>query len=435
MSDAAYTNQHDDEPLPAAGYRTYEVFQRERVGETTNLVSPRELVDDEMLTDPYRALGVLRENYPCYRDWKNNRFWLTRYDDVTSVFVDDANFETRPKRSRIVGSSADRGRDLWSHVAVLDAHATRIDDALDIAIERCLADLTPACDLATEFAARLPLELWGAVLDLDAEQLTRFAALTWRLQRGLGWDPVAQVDATAAWEEMVDLVTPLFERRRHEPGDDLISAIARLDLGERPPTPTDVVATVVEADHETLHGGLANLWCLLLTHREQLDRVRADPRLMKFAWLEALRHSPPVQSAERYARREVERFGRLLPDGALVHLSAAAANRDPRAFSDPDDFVVGRRDLCQREPRGQYRADGLPSGIAFGMGKPSIHPAVPKERPRSIYAITRDVAVAASTRLLERWPVLDLADGAEPTMRSLRLGEMYTCWRLPVRLR
>jgi pulcherriminic acid synthase len=152
---------------------------------------------------------------------------------------------------------------------------------------------------------------------------------------------------------------------------------------------------------------------------------------MKFAWLEALRHSPPVASASRFARHEVERFGRLLPAGALLYCSAAAANRDPRVFSDPDAFKVDRKDLCQREPRGQYRADGLPSGISFGTGKPSVHPAVPKERPRSSYALVRDVAVAASHALVEARPDIALAAGAEPLIRSLRLGEMATCWSLP----
>ena len=116
----------------------------------------------------------------------------------------------------------------------------------------------------------------------------------------------------------------------------------------------------------------------------------------------------------------------------MLELSAAAANRDPRAFADPDSFVVGRKDLCQREPRGQYRADGLPSGIAFGLGPPSVHPAVPKERPRSFYAITRDVVTTASTMLLDAFPDIRLAADAEPTIRSLRLGEMHTCWNLPV---
>ena len=210
------------------------------------------------------------------------------------------------------------------------------------------------------------------------------------------------------------------------------STVADLDLAEGPATATDLVATILERDHETLHGGLANLWFLLLTNPDQLDVVKDEPRLMKFAWLETLRHSPPVVAAQRFARHEVERFGRLIPGGGLLYCSALAANRDPRAFSDPDAFLVTRKDLCQREPRGQFRADGLPSGISFGTGPPSIHPAVPKERPRSTYAITRDVAVAASTALLERHPAVGLAHRAAPSLRSLRLGEMLTCWSLPI---
>jgi hypothetical protein len=196
----------------------------------------------------------------------------------------------------------------------------------------------------------------------------------------------------------------------------------------------DLVATILESDHETLHGGLANMWFHLLTDPEQLDVVRRDGRMVKSAWLETLRHSTPVLSALRFARHEVERFGRLIPAGALVVCSAAAANRDPRAFSDPDSFRVERDDLCQREPRGQYRADGLPSGIAFGLGPPSTHPAVPRDRPRSWYAITRDVAVAASCALLDAFPDVALAEGAAPGLRALRIGEMHTCWSLPVRL-
>jgi cytochrome P450 len=422
-----------DEPLPASGYRTYEVFQRERVGETTNLLSPRELIGDEMLTDPHRLLTVLREKYPCYRDWKGNRFWITSYDDVTSVFADDANFETRSKCWRLGDEPI--GRDLWEHVPVLTARAARIDGALSDVLERIVADLGTSeggFDLATDVAARLPLELWGRVLDIPSADLPDFAVRYWRMQRGTGWSMSDRLDGRAAFAELASYFEPLVAARRADPGDDLISAIAQLDLSGKPATAADVAATVLEADHETLHGGVANLWCNLLTDREQFDVVRCDPRQMKFAWLEALRHSPPVHSAQRFARHEVERFGRLLPDGALLELSAAAANRDPRVFEEPDSFVVGRKDLCQREPRGQFRADGLPSGIAFGLGRPSIHPAIPKERPRSSYAITRGVAVAVSTMLLDAFPDIRLAPDAEPTIRSLRLGEMHTCWHLPV---
>jgi pulcherriminic acid synthase len=276
------------------------------------------------------------------------------------------------------------------------------------------------------------LELWGAVLGLPDADLPEFATRYWRMQRAAGWDPRAQRDGFAAAMELADYIEPVLAERRADPGDDLISAAARIEPDGVPVEARDIVATIWEADHETLHGGLSNMWFQLLTNSEQLEAVRHDRRLVKFAWLETLRHSPPVHSALRFARHEVERFGRLLPDGALLQCSAAAANRDPRVFDEPDSFVVDRKDLCQREPRGQYRADGLPSGIAFGLGRPSVHPAVPKDRPRSAYALARDVAVLASRMLLDARPDIRLSPGADPVLRSLRLGEMFTCWHLPV---
>lgn len=428
---AAAEGEHDDDPSPAAGYRTYEVYQRERVAESTNQLRPRELIGDEMLTSPHRLLTILREHHPCYRDWVGNQFWVTRYDDVTSIFADDANYETRSKRW--MAGQADFGRDLRDELQVQQAIERRTDEALDVIVEQTLADLVGYPDLALAFAARVPLGVWAAVLDLPAADLPEFTALYWRMQRSASWDAQASQDGRAAAHELATFLQPLLERRRIDPGDDVISAAAGLDLDGCAVEASDIVATIWESDHETLHGGLANMWCQLLLHPEQFEAVRADRRLVKFAWLETLRHSPPVQSAARFARHEVERFGRLLPEGALLRCSAAAANRDPRAFNDPDSFLVERTDLCQREPRGQYRADGLPSGIAFGLGKPSVHPAVPKERPRSIYAITRDVAVRASHMLLDAYPQIRLADAASPEIRSLRLGEMSTCWNLPVR--
>ena len=367
------------------------------------------------------------------------------------MFTDDANYETRSKRW--FAGRANFGRDLRSEVPVQWARANRIDAHVETIVERMLADLggpaggagvgapagagVPADrdgspDLATGFAARLPLELWGVVLDLPPGDLPEFAARYWRLQRAAGWEPRARRDGLAAADELARYFEPLVAQRRADPGDDLISAAVGLDVDGGPVEADDIVATLWEADHETLHGGLANMWFQLLGHPEQLEAVRSDRRLVKFAWLETLRHSPPVHSAARFARHEVERFGRLLPDGALLYCSAAAANRDPRAFSEPDAFLVERADLCQREPRGQYRADGLPSGIAFGLGRPSVHPAVPKDRPRSDYALVRDVAVRASQMLLDANPGIGLAPGAEPQLRSLRLGEMFTCWHLPV---
>ena len=98
-----------------AGYRSYEVHQRERPGQATPLIRPGELRSEEYLGDPYRLAAILREHYPCYRDWSGNAYWITRYDDVTSVFQDDANYETRARRWCY--GMDDLGRDLGADVA------------------------------------------------------------------------------------------------------------------------------------------------------------------------------------------------------------------------------------------------------------------------------------------------------------------------------
>ena len=406
------------------GFRSYEVYQRERVGETTNLVDPRALIADDYLRDPFTVPGLLREHYPCYRDWIANRFWVTRYDDVTSLFVDDANFESRPLTAAYGASVT--GRNLAGHDEAEQLFVELADERLELALTRVLDDLAGAADLASEFADRLSTDLLGAIYGFG-EQTAEVMHLIAQIRAGAGWSERDRVAGLEAFRALRLLVSAMLVRRREAPGGDVMTALA--DAGA---TSDDVVVTLAESDIESLPGSIANLWWLLLHNPEQLETVRADPRLMKFAYLESLRHSPVVLTADRFARHEVERFGRLIPHGALVHLSAAAANRDPRQFAEPDEFQVERKDLCQREPRGQYRADGLPAAITFGHGKPSRLPALPREAPRSRYALTRDIAVRASRELLERFSGIELQPGADSPIECRRLGGPYRCWQLPV---
>lgn len=415
------------------GYRTYEVHQRERVGQSTEQIKPLQLISAEFVVDPYPLLGILRENYPCYRDWLGNSYWVTRYDDVTSILSDEANFETRSKLWFY--GRVGFGRDLQNELAVVEAIATGMDRHASPVAQATIDGFIDggSTDLATAFAGQFAMGLWAHILDVPTEDLGTFAQRLWTLQRGYHWNPQAEAAGKAAMDELVTYFEPLMSARRGGDGDDLVTAIANVQRADGETTAQDLVATLLEADYETLHGALANLWYLLLTHPEALTAASRDPRMLKLAYLETLRHSTPVTMARRFARHEVERFGRLIPEGALMMCSAAAANRDPRIFDDPDRFIFDRKDICHREARGQYRADGLATGITPGLGLPSKFPAVPEDRPRSLYALTRDTALTASTTLLERLQdiCLDPKD-ANVALRSLRLGEMHTCWKLPV---
>ena len=413
-------------------YRTYEIYQRERVGESTEKIKPGQLISESFRQDPYPTVAVLREHYPCYRDWLSNSYWISEYNDVTSIFTDDANFETRPKTWTY--SLENSGRNLNEELPLLEAEETFTDtqaEKIATTIASRLAQKGHG-NLATEFAAHFAMNLLLRSLDIPSSDAGRFTALFWRMQRGTSWNPSLRDDGKKALAELTHYLDPIVAKRKKQPGEDLISVMIQLAPSGEPVTVKDIVVTLLERDHETLHGTLANLWFLLLTNPEEQQQAISNRRLMKLAYLETLRHSTPVLSAHRYARHEIERFGRLIPEGAQLVCSAAAANRDPKIFNDPDSFIVDRKDMCQRESRGQYRADGLAAGIAFGLGKPSIHPAIPEDRPRSRYALTRDTAVTASEVLVSHLDNIRLAKGTSPNLSALTVGEMHTCWKLPV---
>jgi len=424
--------KHPQRSDGAPKYRTYEVYQRERVGESTEKIKPGQLISEGYRQDPYPTVAVLREHYPCYRDWLSNSYWISEYSDVTSIFADDANFETRAKTWTY--GLENPGRNLNEELPLLEAEEAFTDtQAEEIAttIASGLAQKNHG-NLATEFAARFATDLLLKSLDILDADAGQFTSLFWRMQRGTSWNPALREDGKKAMEELTHYLGPILETRKKEPGEDLISVMVQLAPGGEPVTVRDIVVTLLERDHETLHGALANLWFLLLTHPEEHQQAISDRRLMKLAYLETLRHSTPVLSAHRYTRHEVERFGRLIPEGAQLVCSAAAANRDPKIFNNPDRFILDRKDMCQRESRGQYRADGLATGITFGLGKPSIHPAIPEDRPRSRYALTRDTAVTASQVLVSHLDNIQLVKGTSPNLSALTVGEMHTCWKLPV---
>ena len=122
-----------------------------------------------------------------------------------------------------------------------------------------------------------------------------------------------------------------------------------------------MVFLLLVAGHETTVNLIGNGMLALLEHPDQMERLRADPALIKPAVEELLRYASPLETAtERYARG---RDGRRRDDPAraLVFAVLASANRDERQFPDPDRWT------SPREPN-QHLAFGL--GPHFCLGAP-----------------------------------------------------------------
>ena len=81
---------------------------------------------------------------------------------------------------------------------------------------------------------------------------------------------------------------------------------------------------------------------LLGAHPDQRRSLVDDPDLIPGAIEEILRYEAPSPVQARYVTRDVEMHGSTMPEGSIVLMLNAAANRDDRQFDDPDRFDVRR---------------------------------------------------------------------------------------------
>lgn len=198
-------------------------------------------------------------------------------------------------------------------------------------------------DYASAVAARVPLEVICDLLGVPIEDHDRFVWWGTVLSSTIDGPRTLRErrDVRAALGEMNALFGELVERYRREPADNLISALVASDLGRR-----DLMALaelVFVAGLETTANLLGDTVRLLLAHPDQWAALVADPGLAPTASEEVLRFDPPTKYTARRALSDVELDGQVVPAGGLVFNFLAGANRDPRVFTDPDVFDIGRR--------------------------------------------------------------------------------------------
>jgi cytochrome P450 len=145
------------------------------------------------------------------------------------------------------------------------------------------------------------------------------------------------------------------ERYRHERADNLISRMVEANEDDLLTADELTASTflLLIAGNETTTRLISNLTLALDRHPDQRELLVEDPSRIPAAVEEALRFDPPVQAMNRVAVTDTEVAGTAIPEGSVVTMYMAAANRDPRQFAEPDRFDVGRTD---------------PAHVSFGYG-------------------------------------------------------------------
>ena len=259
----------------------------------------------------------------------------------------------------------------------------------------------PDFDLRQSLTFPLPALVIGSVLGIPEADLDRFKA--WALDIVLivgSGRPTAELarGAQAHFADMRAYLGDLVAHRRRQPADDLLSAMVQAADRDDRLSEDEIYANatfLMTAGHETATNMMSNGVAALLSHPDQLARLRAQPELVEGAVEECLRYESPVQMTPRFATADGDYAGRRLRAGDSLLLFVGAANRDPAAFTDPDRFDIGR--------------SGPARHVAFGYGAHFCLGA----------ALARVEMAAVLGVLLERFDELALGPGAiswQPTI-------------------
>ena len=141
---------------------------------------------------------------------------------------------------------------------------------------------------------------------------------------------------------------------------------------------------LLNAGHEASVNTFGNGAYSLLTHPDQLARITSGEVPMATALEELIRFDAPLQLFERTATADVDVLGTTVRAGQKVACLMGSANRDEQVFADPGSLDVGR------DPNPHV---GFGLGVHFCLGAP----------------LARLELEITFSRLLERWPDLELA--------------------------
>ncbi|MEA2827487.1 MAG: pimeloyl-[acyl-carrier protein] synthase [Actinomycetota bacterium] len=373
----------------------------------------------ENRSDPYPTYAFIRRHEPVHHA-PDGTWVLTRYDHAAAV-LRDPRFSTNPARLgegidpatsspvRQAGSNLMMFLDPPDHTRLrglvsqaftprtVDSLKPRIerlvDELLDAVVERGDGELDVLADLAYPLPTVVICELLGVPV-ADRESFKGWAAGASRLLDNY-LDQAALMEGMAAGMELFRYFSDLVEQRRAHPGPDLLSALLAAEAEGDRLSHAELLSTVTllfVAGFETTMNLLGNGMLALLRNPSEIDRLRADPSLVRTAVEELIRYDGPVHITARIATTDVEIGGERIREGEQVAVSLGAANRDPEQFPDPDRLDVGRT---------PNRHLGLGGGPHFCLGA----------------TLARIEAQAAFAAVLRRFAHLELAT-EHPTYRD-----------------
>jgi len=157
------------------------------------------------------------------------------------------------------------------------------------------------------------------------------------------------------------LIRQLVEQRRRQPGTDMISLLSVVyqEQGFNFEELPSVCILILIAGMLTTTDQIANGVNALLSHPDQLQKLKKNPTLINSAVEEILRFDASIPFLTRIAKQDLTIGGKNITAGSVIALGLGAANHDPEKFDSPEVFDI------TRTPNEHL---GFSSGIHFCLG-------------------------------------------------------------------
>ena len=310
------------------------------------------------------------------------RLFVTRYDEAVEALLDDrlssdfrtaltpeqrANLQYMPEEIRPLAYSLlmldppdhTRLRKLVQPnftartMETLRPRIQRIADTLLDQVEREAAgrgerEGERRMDLLHTFAYPMPITVISDMLGIPEEDRPKVHGWAESLLGSDRRDAAMDELRRGSLREFARYLDGLFERKRREPTEDMISQMVHAqDEGDKlnHQEMVSMVFILFFAGHVTTVNLIGSGVVALLTHPDQLERFLADPsNLSKGAVEETLRYWGPVDymSTPRIIKEDMALADTRLPQGEKLSVGLASANRDPQHFPNPDVFDITR---------------------------------------------------------------------------------------------
>ncbi len=381
--------------------------------------------------DPYPIYAHAREHAPIFYSPRVDAWVVTRYDDVRTALrspdvfastnalrplspVGPAAMEVLMRCHPVAESSITTDGEVqrpFRHLLNTALSPRRVA-ALEPMLRRRADELIDGmigdghADLISRFAYPLPLETIGRIAGLDPEDLPiiRSGSIGTSALSFARLDAQEQVVAAHQLQAFQQVLLAQLERRRSEPRDDALGAIAAaLAPGDEPLEFMQAASLLTAAQELVLPGHTTSVAMIgngvvrLLEDRARWQRLVDDPELVGRAVEEIARFDNPVHGFLRVTTRPTTLAGEELPTGSEVLLVYASANRDEALCEHPDVFDITRSPTHH---------------LGFALGS-HFCPGAPLGRMQ--------VGIALET-LVRRLPTLRLAgDGPVPLRRDFTM--------------